>query len=336
MTWDPIFKAGTHTSSRGQTRNWSLDDLDALAKNTDIEPPVVIHHPEDQDKAVHFGKIARLKRVGDQLVAQYRGVPQILSQAVSEGLRLAKSVSIDPATMKIRHVGLLGADQPPAVAGLGPVSFALGTGTGSDGVPMTANTDEGEPLLTYFFNQQPEHDPIQAAGADPDTDDPGKEGTVDPKDQKIKDLEEKIKTLEADKTVEILKSDLSHAKEALAKAKADHDAVKEEFAKYKQDQEEEKLQKRVIALAESGRIKPADKAKVLGYAKAMSADKESTMEFTAPDGTKEQITPGEQYLRDLEALPENKDGLLSEFASQGRAGKPEENDDWNQNINDFA
>jgi len=58
-------------------------------------------------------------------VAKYADVPEVLKKAVKEGLKLGKSVSIDPVKMTLKHLGLLGAGQNPAVAGLGGVNFSF-------------------------------------------------------------------------------------------------------------------------------------------------------------------------------------------------------------------
>jgi len=65
MTWDTIFKAGTHTSSSGIRRTWDTKDLDSLVDNFSGNVPVLMLHPEDQEKAASFGKIAELKRIED-------------------------------------------------------------------------------------------------------------------------------------------------------------------------------------------------------------------------------------------------------------------------------
>lgn len=288
-TWDPIFKAGTHTSSDGRTRTWTRDDLDKLVANTGDEAPIVIRHPKDQDKAAKFGKIAALKRFDDVLKAQYGDVSEMLSTAVSEGLKLGKSVSIDPDTMKIRHVGLLGADQPPAVDGLGAASF-------------TAFAAADDSNLTYTFNQTKEE--------------PG----MDPKDKKIEELEKKIKELEAKLAGNEAEKKLEHAEKALKDEKDAHKKTKDEFSAYKQTQADEALEGRVNALADSGRIHPNEKDKVLAFAKALPGE-EATMTFSAADGKTEQVTPRENYLRDFEARNPDQDGLLSEFANGEGAGK---------------
>ncbi|WP_321495624.1 hypothetical protein [uncultured Desulfobacter sp.] len=304
--WDTIFKAGTHTSSNGQIRDWTTGDLDRLVTNTGEDAPIVIRHPKDQAQAVEFGKIARLRRFGTLLQAQYRDVPEILNAAVKEGLRLAKSVSIDPAKMIIRHVGLLGAGQDPAVDGLGPANFTAENGDDS--------------LVTYTINQ------INFEKEDP----------MDPKDKEIQELKDKVKALETGNEAKALQDSLNHAKSDLETEKTAHEATKQEFETYKKDQADKALSARVDALAETGRILPADKAKTLAFAKAMG-DGEATMEFSAPDGTKENITPRENYLRDLEARDPDNAGLLSEFAKPGTAGGTGAVDhDVFKDINSFA
>lgn len=305
--WDPIFKTGTHTSSTGVTRKWSAADLDALIKNTGTDVPIVIHHPADQGKAHNFGKIAGLKRVGGELLAQYADVPEILSTAVKEGLRLAKSVSIDPSAMKIRHVGLLGAGQPPAVVGLGAASFAAG------------DDDHGDDVsLTYMFNHTK------------------KEPAVDPKDLKIKELESQLEAIKADKASEQIKEELAHAEDELKKEKEAHKATKAEFSKYKEELEDKALTSRVDALAESGRIRPAEKDNTLAFARALP-DGDKTMEFAAADGKKESVSPRELYLKDMEARSADQDGLLNEFARADHAGRgPGDADDVFKDINSFA
>lgn len=305
MSWDTIFRTGTHTSSNGATRSWTEGELDLLVKNTGDDAPIVIRHPRDQAKAVNFGKIARLRRIGGLLQAQYADVPEILSTAVKEGLKLAKSVSIDPAKMIVRHVGLLGAGQDPAVEGLGSANFTVENGDDS--------------LVTYTINQ------INFEKEDP----------MDPKDKEIQELKDKLKALETGKETDKRQAELDEANLALKTEKDAHEKTRQEYEKYKAGQVEKDLQTRVDALAESGRILPAEKDKVIGFAKAMADDK-ATMDFTAPDGKKETVTPRENYLRDLEARQPDSSGLLSEFAKRSPAGGGAYPGEDFKDINNFA
>lgn len=123
MTWTTIFRAGTHTDSQGRSRTWTTDDLDHMIASYDPakrEAPLVLGHPKDNAPA--FGWVECLRRVGGELQAAFRQVPDSLKQAIAAGHYKYKSISVfDDGTL--RHVGVLGAAQP-AVAGLGPIELA--------------------------------------------------------------------------------------------------------------------------------------------------------------------------------------------------------------------
>ncbi|MCZ7616555.1 MAG: hypothetical protein M5T52_24090 [Ignavibacteriaceae bacterium] len=67
-----IFKTGTHTSDKGVTKDYSLEDLNFIAqsyKPEEDEAPIVIGHPEDNDPA--FGWISSLSVSDDgKLIAE--------------------------------------------------------------------------------------------------------------------------------------------------------------------------------------------------------------------------------------------------------------------------
>ena len=54
-----IFRTGNHTSDKGITKDYSLDDLNFIATSynpEEDEAPIVIGHPEDNDPA--FGWVS--------------------------------------------------------------------------------------------------------------------------------------------------------------------------------------------------------------------------------------------------------------------------------------
>ena len=122
--WDTIFKAGRHTDSQGREREYTVADLHRIAASRG-EIPLVVHHPENIAGAKSFGRASQLRVEGDKLQAQYENVPDELLAAVREGLHLNKSIALDPSTLQLMHVGLLGNGQEPAVEGLGPVCFSF-------------------------------------------------------------------------------------------------------------------------------------------------------------------------------------------------------------------
>jgi hypothetical protein len=120
-----IFKTGTHTSDKGVSKEYTLDDLNFIAqsyKPEEDEAPIVIGHPEDNDPA--FGWISSLSVSEDgNLIAETpddKLHPDFLS-ALKEGRYRKRSISLTPEG-KLRHVGFLGAAKP-AVKGLADIQF---------------------------------------------------------------------------------------------------------------------------------------------------------------------------------------------------------------------
>ena len=120
-----IFKTGTHTSDKGVSKEYTLDDLNFIAqsyKPAEDEAPIVIGHPEDNDPA--FGWISSLS-VSEEgnLIAEASDEklhPDFLT-ALKEGRYKKRSISLTPEG-KLRHVGFLGAAKP-AVKGLADIQF---------------------------------------------------------------------------------------------------------------------------------------------------------------------------------------------------------------------
>jgi hypothetical protein len=70
MTFE-IFKTGTHTSDKGISKDYSLDDLNYIAAHynpEEHEAPIVVGHPIDNSPA--FGWIEKLEVIGDRLIAK--------------------------------------------------------------------------------------------------------------------------------------------------------------------------------------------------------------------------------------------------------------------------
>lgn len=309
MEWDNLFKTGTHTDMNGHTQTYSNQDIQRIATSK-VGAPVYIHHPLDKNKAMQFGSVAELRVSGDLLQAKYKDIPTGLESAVEAGLNLNKSIAFDPDTMELDHVGLLGADQEPAVDGLGHVVFAQNNKKGH------------KSTVTYIFSKL---SPDGNMGIDSGC-----------KDKEITTLKEEIKTMKNDKSTEDLQNKLESAKKELQVEKDAHKETKAAFAKFKTDQEDKELKSRVSALVESGKISGADKDKTLSFAKNLT-DSKATMTFAKADGKEEKVSPREAYLRDLELRPDNGDGLLSEFAGGDGAGKKTDKSTFDlSKINDYA
>lgn len=123
-TWMEIFKAGTHTSGNGVTKEYTVDDIKNIAKTyneqKDHEAPLVLGHPATDDPAHGWAK--ELKEAGGKLLAYVDQINEKIVSAVERGEYKKISIAIYPNGL-LRHIGLLGAT-PPAVKGLAPVQFA--------------------------------------------------------------------------------------------------------------------------------------------------------------------------------------------------------------------
>ena len=121
--WIEIFKAGTHTDSRGRQRTWTTADLDKMVASynpSDHEAPAVIGHPKDNHPA--YGWASELKRAGVLLMAKFKQVVPEFAQMVERGMFKKRSIRV-LADGRLGHVGFLGA-VPPAIKGLKDIEFA--------------------------------------------------------------------------------------------------------------------------------------------------------------------------------------------------------------------
>lgn len=126
-----IFKTGTHTSDKDITKEYTLDDLNFIAKSYNPEgdeAPLVIGHPVDNSPA--YGWVSSLEVTEDgKLVADApddKIQPDFLT-ALKAGNYKKRSISLTPEG-KLRHVGFLGG-AAPAVKGLTDIQFSQPSST---------------------------------------------------------------------------------------------------------------------------------------------------------------------------------------------------------------
>ena len=185
--------------------------------------------------------------------------------------------------MTLRHVALLGAAQP-AIDGLQAVELADGEGA------------------------------IEVALADTQNG-----GTMDEQElqRKIGQMQAQIEQLTTEKAaLEKQLADATAGKDSAEAGKADAEKKAEdigaEFTAYRGKIESDRREGRVAGLIKSGKVKPAEKEDVLSFA-AKLAGLDGTVDFAAPDGTREAVTAEERYFRELEARPV--DGRFADFAA---------------------
>lgn len=118
FNWFEIFRAGTHTDSKGQSAEFTAADLQSVVSNFKPKTaPLVIGHPEQNDPA--WGWAAELKIEGDKLFARADDVDHEFAQAVENRRYPNSSVRLVKTTngCELGHIGFLGA-KPPAVGGM--------------------------------------------------------------------------------------------------------------------------------------------------------------------------------------------------------------------------
>ncbi|WP_320175785.1 hypothetical protein [Maridesulfovibrio sp.] len=273
-----LFVIGTHTDSDGRTRTWTLEDLHKIVSQYDPakqEAPAVIGHPKETAPA--YGWVSKLWVDDGTLKGDFEQVAPEFETALKEGRYKKRSISVDKQ-FNLQHVAFLGAALP-AVEGLKDIEFSAGA-----------------EFETYEFTAN--------EGIKPEEDDTMEMAELLAENKQLKDEIEKLKKANEDK-----KSDAE-----LKAAKDETEAVKKEFAEYKKAQDDKSLESRVNSLVETGRLLPADKDEVMAFAKAMD-DGTATMNFSKKDGSSEQVSPREAYLRKLEAAEPN--NLTEEFAKDG-------------------
>lgn len=122
-----VFKAGTHTDSKGRQVTFSRADVEQMVENHKLgAAPAVIGHPKDTAPA--YAQVGEYKLDDDgRLFAKFDKINPAFEAGVESGAYYNRSLSVIKDKLhgwRVRHVGWLGA-MPPAIDGLQPVEFAV-------------------------------------------------------------------------------------------------------------------------------------------------------------------------------------------------------------------
>lgn len=291
--WIPVFKTGTHTDSKGNTRTWTEADIDKIASSYDTgthEAPVVIGHPVDNAPA--YGWVEGLKREGQILYAKFKGLVPEFVQMVKKGLFKKRSISLNQ-DLTLNHIGWLGA-MPPAVKGLPDVAF-------SDKGSLTIEYEEREEDKTMSFIEKLKN-LLKAEGVDV--------ADINTKNFSEEEAKRKVETFIQQQTVEF-----SEKVASFEAAKKKHDEelkAKEDAVKAREDalkNEEAAAKKKAVAsfcegLKKESRLIPAMEKLGMGITNFMEAiaSIETTIEFSEGDKKVKQ-TPLEFMQLFLSSLP---------------------------------
>ena len=284
--WIEIARTGTFEDSAGRLRTLTAGDLDAIARSYDParrDAPLTFGHPQT-DKAPAYGWVEKLKSEGGRLYANFSQVPEQVRDLVAKGHYRHVSMSLMPDLVTLRHVALLGAEQP-AIDGLAAVEFA----------------DGGDAITVDFAAARGEGDTM----------------TVEELQRQIGQLQGQLEALRAEnaslkKQADSHKQEKDKAEAAKTEAEQKAEKASADFAAYRGKIEGERREARVAALVKAGKVKPAEKAGVLDFA-ARLATQAGTVDFAAPDGRTEKLSMEERYFRDLEARSADERG--AEFSA---------------------
>lgn len=294
-----IFKPGKHTDSHGHTLDFSEDKLSAAASAYDPqlhEAPIVIGHPKDNHPA--YGWVASLEFAEGALDAIPHQLNADFEEMVASGAFKKVSASFylpdapnnpKPGTLYLRHVGFLGA-QPPAIKGLKAVEFSeaeegviefeeqwqrgwMFKSVGDvfknlrEFIIDKFSKDEADKAIPNYviddltrsaesLMKEPEKD---SSSSTPVTDFSETRDKPEPEIFDMNELEKaqaQVAALEAEK----------------AKLESDKAALQTKVAEFEEQENKRKhaaLVSRVDALVASGKVKPADKARVLAFAERL-------------------------------------------------------------------
>lgn len=294
--WIEIARTGTFEDSAGRLRTFTAGDLDAIARSYDParrDAPLTFGHPQT-DKAPAYGWVEKLKSEGGRLYANFSQVPEQVRDLVAKGHYRHVSMSLMPDLVTLRHVALLGAEQP-AIDGLAAVEFA-----------------DGGDAITVDFTATIQGDDSM---------------TVEELQRQIGQLTaqlEALKTENADlkKKADSHKQEKDKAEAAKTEAEQKTEKANADFAAYRGKIEGERREARVAELVKAGKVKPAEKAGVLDFA-AKLATQTGTVDFAAPDGRTEKLSLEERYFRDLEARPADERGAEFSAPPVHAGGQPD-------------
>lgn len=125
--WIEVFRAGTHTDSKGRSCTFTEADLDQMVSNLTLgAAPAVLGHPKHNDPAYGWVKSDGAKREGTSLFVKFEDVNPAFQAGVDSGAYRNRSVSVfkdKDAGWRLQHVGWLGAARP-AIDGLQPLDYS--------------------------------------------------------------------------------------------------------------------------------------------------------------------------------------------------------------------
>ena len=314
--WTEIFRAGTHTDSKGRESTWTKADLDEIARNHSLGPaPAVLGHPKDNDPA--YAWTSGLRVEGESLFAAWEDINPAFDDGLASRAYDNRSVSIVREAkhgLRLRHVGWLGA-APPAIVGLATEARQFAAAEGE--VFEFAASDDALGSLAWAVNSVGEllrgvRDHLIASESLETADRVLPSYSIDYLINQARSAREALQrdpassfsqpTPTGDDLMTITQAQhdaaVAAAKEqGRAEATNDFAAQGQELAELRKQRKDEKIQKVIDDLKAKGKLIPAQEAQFKAFLEHLS-DQGGTFEFTAADGAKSPLDPL-QYMHDF-------------------------------------
>lgn len=314
--WVEIFRAGTHTDSKGVEFKASQADLDQIVANHALgRAPAVIGHPKSNGPAYAWTK--DLRRDGDSLFAAFDDINPAFDDGVALGAYRNRSIRVirdSKHGLRLRHVGWLGAE-PPAIDGLSPdaVDFSADE-DGVESFDFTA-TDDVLGSVAWAMDSQAElmrglREWVIETNSVETADRVLPSYRIDSLVRAAQGARDAIQRnpgamfsqpTPAGDDMTITQQQLDEAvakakKDGRADAEKDFSAQGQELAELRAQRKQERIDKVINDLLSKGKLLPAQKD---GFADFMRGLAETaSFEFSAADGSKTAFDPVE-YLHDF-------------------------------------
>lgn len=288
-----VFKAGTHTDSKGRQITFSQADVDQMIANHQLgAAPAVIGHPKDTAPA--YAQVEAYKREGDSLFAKFTKINPAFEAGVESGAYFNRSVSVfkdGENGWRIRHIGWLGG-VPPAIDGLQPVEFSADDDKcfefSAPGYSLVWGLESAARLMRKLRDRMIEKDGLEAADATlPQWDiDSMNDSVASARAQFNDDDKSLFNQQPGENTMTITQADLDKAvadartageaagKSALQIQFAAKDA---ELLTLKAAQQKERIAAHIKRWKDKGQIVPAEEA---GLAEFMASQEDGDVEFS--------------------------------------------------------
>lgn len=312
--WVEVFRAGSHTDSKGKACAFSHADLDQMVANHKLgAAPAVIGHPKEADPA--YAWVDSYKREGDSLFAKFKDINPAFEAGVGSGAYRNRSVSVYPDKQhgwRVRHVGWLGA-VPPAIDGLQAVAFAAAEAEcmefAAPGYALAWSLESIATLLRGLREQTIERDGIEAA------DKSLPQWAIDTATEQAQIARRAFEEADAPNpffsktdnpggSMSFTQEQLDAAKDQARKEAKDQAAV--EFAatqaqliKLQSERQSERIRAQIAGWKATGHVTPAEEHGLVEFMVAVEGA-EAEFSFSAADGKEAKKTPA-QFFADFMA-----------------------------------